>query len=43
MNIRELPTPISFKPDPTIGKTTSDKADFLKVYLKTQPWDRDRK
>ena len=32
---------ISYKPDSTIRKTTTDKSDSLKVKIKTQPGERD--
>ena len=31
------PMLISYKPDPTISNTTTDKSDSLKVDIKTQP------
>ena len=37
----ELPTPICYKPDPTIGRTLMDKSYSLKVDIKTQPVERD--
>ena len=37
------PPPISYKSDPTLGKTRTDKSDSLKVNIKTQPGERDRK
>ena len=38
---RVQPPPISYKPDVTIGKTLTDKSDFLKFNIKTQPGERD--
>ena len=32
-------TPISYKPDVTIGKTPTEKSDLMKVDIKTQPGD----
>ena len=43
MKIWGPPPPIYFKPDTTIRKTPSNKADFLKVDLKTKPGDTDNK
>ena len=37
------PPPIFYKPNPTIGKTLTDKSDSLMVDIKTQPGDRDSK
>ena len=38
-----LPPQIFYKPNPTIGKTLTDKSDSLMVDIKTQPGDRDSK
>ena len=35
--------PISYRSNPTLGKTPTDKLDSLKVDIKTQPGDRDSK
>ena len=35
--------PNCYKPDPTIGKTLTNKLDYLKVNIKTQPRERDSK
>ena len=38
----QVPTPpISYKPGKTIGKTPTEKLDYLKVDIKTQPGERD--
>ena len=37
------PPPISYKADPTIGKTSTDKLDSIKVDIKIQPGERDSK
>ena len=36
-------TPIPYKHNTNISKTTTDKLNFLKVDIKTQPGDRDSK
>ena len=35
------PPLISYKADPTIGKTPMDKSDSLKVNIKTQPGEKE--
>ena len=35
------PLPISYKHDATIRKTSTDKSEYLKVYINTQPVERD--
>ena len=36
-----LPPPISYKADPTLGKTPTDKSDSIKVDIKTQHGESD--